>query len=207
MHPFLLRALPALAGFALAFAAALLAAPPAAGQTFEIDGDGDDPWLHLTVDEARPDGATVRLNLPLALVEAVVAALPEGDGGAHLQFDDTEIPLAELEDAWRRLGGRSGQLLAIDEPRHRTVVARRGGQLVVDSRDRRRGDERVVVRIAAPVVDALFAGPGDRLDLAGAVRAMARAGAGEITAESDDGDRVRVWVDDSPGTGRARGRR
>lgn len=181
---------------AVAAALALALAVPAAA---EVVVTGDGPWLHLAVDEAGADGATVRVNLPLALVEAVVAALPEGKpGGSVLAIDGTELSLADLETAWRRLGRRSGRLLTLDEPDHRTVVARRGDHLVVDTRDRRRGDERVVVRIAAPVVDALFAGPGERLDLAGAVRAMAAAGAGEITADSDDGDRVRVWVDRSP---------
>jgi hypothetical protein len=115
-----------------------------------------------------------------------------------IAFDGADVSLAELATAWRRLGPRSGTLLTVDEPHLRIVVSRRGGFLVVDSHDRRRGDERVVVRIAAPVVDALLAGPGDRLDLAAAVRALAATGAGEITADSDDGDRVRIWVDREP---------
>jgi hypothetical protein len=179
---------------ALAFALALAAALPAGA----LERRGE-PWLHLTVEEAPPGDATVHVNLPLALVEGVLALVPEAEvREARIAFDDADVSLAELAAAWRRLGRRSGTLLTVDEPRHRTVVARRGGFLVVDSHDRRRGDERVVVRISAPVVDALLAGPGDRLDLAGAVRALAATGAGEITADSDDGDRVRIWVDRAP---------
>jgi hypothetical protein len=189
---------------ALAFALAVAAALPAGA----LERRGE-PWLHLTVEEAPPGDATVRVNLPLALVEAVLALVPEAElREARIAFDDADVSLAELEAAWRRLGRRSGTLLTVDEPLQRTVVARRGGFLVVDNHDRRRGDERVVVRISAPVVDALLAGPGDRLDLAGAVRALAATGAGEITADSDDGDRVRIWVDRSPEpAARARSRR
>lgn len=179
---------------ALATLAALAAALPAAGLE-----RGGEPWLHLAVDEAPPGGARVRINLPLGLVEAVLALVPAAEAReVRVVLDDADVSLAELETAWRRLGRRSGTLLTVDEPRHRTVVSRRGGDLVIDSHDRRRGDERVVTRISAPVVDALLAGTGDTLDLAGAVRALAAAGAGEIAADTDDGDRVRIWVDRSP---------
>jgi hypothetical protein len=172
----------------------VLAALPAAA-----DARGGQAWLHLAVDEAPPGSATVRVNLPVALVEAVLALVPEAEAReVRVAFDDTDVSLAELERAWRRLGNRSGRLLTVDEPERTTILSRRGGSLVIDSRDRRHGDDRVVVRIAAPVVDALLAGPGDSLDFAAAVRAMAAAGAGEVTARSDDGDRVRLWVDRSP---------
>lgn len=187
------RSTTARAGLLAAALAVGLALPAAA-----VERDAQ-PWIHLTVEEARPGGATVRVNLPLSLVEAVLALVPEGEGGGvRVAFDDSDVSLADLEAAWRRMGRRSGTLLTVEEPGLSTVVSRRGGDLVIVSRDRRRGDERVEVRVAAPIVDALFAGDGETLDLAAAVRAMAAAGAGEITAASDDGDRVRVWVDRSP---------
>lgn len=197
------RRLPSAAACAAALVAfAVLAAPPAAA-----DAGGGTAWLHLAVDEAPPGDATVRVNLPVALVEAVLALVPEAEAReVRLAFDGSDVSLAELERAWRRLGNRSGRLLTVDEPQRTTILSRRGGSLVIDSRDRRHGDDRVEVRVAAPVVDALLAGPGDSLDFAAAVRALAAAGAGEVTARSDDGDRVRLWVDRSPeqdGDGRA----
>lgn len=176
-------------------AAALLAAALPAGALERHDG----AWLHVAVDEAPPRGATVRVNLPLSLVEAALALVPEaGTGQVRVVFDDADVSLADLEAAWRRLGRRSGTLLTIEERSLTTIVSRRGGFLVLDRHDRRHGEERVEVRIAAPVVDALFAGAGDRLDLGGALRALAAAGTGELTARSDTGDRVRIWVDRSP---------
>lgn len=187
------RSTPTLAAFLAAALAAGLA-PPAAAVEREPR-----PWIHLTVEEAPPGDATVRVNLPLSLVEAVLAMVPQGEGGGvRVAFDDAELSLADLEAAWRRMGRRSGTLLTVEEPGLSTVVSRRGGDLVIVSHDRRRGDERVEVRVSAPIVDALLAGDGETLDLAGAVRAMAAAGAGEVTAASDDGDRVRLWVDRSP---------
>jgi hypothetical protein len=159
----------------------------------------DGAWLHVAVDEAPPRGASVRVNLPLSLVEAALALMPEaGTGQVRVALDDSDLSLAELEARWRRLGGRSGTLLTVEERSLTTIVSRQGGFLVLDHHDRRHGDERVEVRIAAPVVDALFAGEGDRLDLGGALRALAAAGTGEVTARSDSGDRVRIWVDRSP---------
>lgn len=189
---------PSTSRLALAAAVALTAGTLAAAVSFPASALEEDgaAWLHVAVDEASPRGASVRVNLPLALVEAALALIPQAEARkVTIAFDGADVSLAELATAWRRLGPRSGTLLTVDEPRLRTVVSRRGGFLVVDSHDRRRGGERVVVRIAAPVVDALLAGPGDRLDLAAAVRALAAAGAGEITADSDDGHRVRIWVD------------
>lgn len=197
------RATPTLAAVLAAALAAGLALPAAAVEP------EPQPWIHLTVEEARP-GGSVRVNLPLSLVEAVLALVPEGGGGGvRVAFDDSDVSLAELETAWRRIGRRSGTLLTVEEPGLSTVVSRRGGDLVIVSHDRRRGAERVEVRVSAPIVDALFAGDGETLDLAGAVRAMAAAGAGEVTAASDDGDRVRLWVDRSPegSPERARSRR
>lgn len=198
------RSTPTLAAILAAALAAALALPAAALER------EPQPWIHLTVEEAPPGDSTVRVNLPLSLVEAVLALVPEGGGGeVRVAFDDSDVSLAELEAAWRRMGRRSGRLLTVEEPGLSTVVSRRGGDLVIVSHDRRRGDERVEVRVSAPIVDALFAGDGETLDLAGAVRAMAAAGAGEVTAASDDGDRVRLWVDRSPegAPERARSRR
>lgn len=196
---------------ATATLAAVLAAALAAGLALPAAAVEPEPqpWIHLTVEEARP-GGSVRVNLPLSLVEAVLALVPEGEGGGvRVAFDDSDLSLAEIRTAWRRMGRRSGNLLTVEEPGLSTVVSRRGGDLVIVSHDRRRGDERVEVRVSAPIVDALFAGDGETLDLAGAVRAMAAAGAGEVTAASDDGDRVRMWVDRSPegSPERARSRR
>jgi len=46
------------------------------------------------------------------------------------------------------------------------------------------------------VVDALFAGDEDQIDLAGAIRALAEHGDGEMVTVTDGETRVRVWVDD-----------
>jgi len=174
---------------ALAFAAAALPAAPAAA----------DLWLHVTIDEEE-EGNRVRVNLPLEFVETAVRMVPaEEMRGGKIVIDDADFTAAELRELWRSLDAAGDATLVETESADGTrVTARRtGGYLLVRTFDRGARGERVDVKIPERVVDALLAGPGDELDLAGALRALAAHGEGEIVAVDDSRSRVRVWVDRS----------
>jgi hypothetical protein len=184
-RPVARRALPA------ALAALLLALPAAAL-------DRGTPWLHVRVDDPGADGAHVRVNLPLALVEAVVAILPRDAGGeARIVIGDGEMTVAELRRQWRELG-RRGRPLEVRDDEQLTRLQRRGDRLVIETRDLDRPGERTRVQISSAVVEALLSGHGERLDLAAAVRALADAGSGTVLALTEDGGRVEIWVDRVP---------
>ncbi|MFW6192901.1 MAG: hypothetical protein ACOC83_05405, partial [Gemmatimonadota bacterium] len=62
------------------------------------------------------------------------------------------------------------------------------------------GREKVRIEVPSSIVDALLGGEGDRLDLAAAARELARFGDSEVVRiDDDEGNRIRVWVDQSSG--------
>ena len=179
--------LAALAILALAAFAAVAPAPAAHAAA--------DLWLHVHVDEA--EGAKVRVNLPIAFVETAVRAIPESANGGRLQIDGEDFTLAELRDLWASLGDTGDAVLVdVDDDGETVEVRKSGGYLLVDVAERGRGGE-VKVRIPERVMEALLAGDGDELDVAGALRALAAAGEGELVAVNDRDARVHVWVDAS----------
>jgi hypothetical protein len=52
------------------------------------------------------------------------------------------------------------------------------------------------MKLPGAVVEALLAGDGEELDLAGALRALARHGKGELISVADGDETVRIWIDD-----------
>ncbi len=168
-------------------------------------------WIHLRVDEGH-GGAHVRINLPLALVQRVADMVPAGtQGRGRVVIDDVELTPAELRALWRSLEEgenvrlvdirRGGKHAAAWEDHDESVYAwRHGGYLhlrVRDASDERPWDrEDVHVKMPAAVVDALLSGDeGDELDVAAAIRALARHGEGELVTVSGDDETVRIWID------------
>jgi hypothetical protein len=179
---------------ALAALTALLAATaiaPADAAPRRTETSTDDLWFHLTVDGA--DEGAVSLTLPLPLVSAGLAAFPEATGSANITFNDEEISVAELRRAWNQLRRKPNtKILDVREDGSRVRLWKQGGDLVLSAVD---AQDDVEMRIPGPVVDALLSGRGDRLDLGAAFRALADHGAGELTAVTGEGQRVRIWVD------------
>ncbi|HEX5760369.1 MAG TPA: hypothetical protein VF121_14365 [Thermoanaerobaculia bacterium] len=178
-----------------------LAAPAAAAAASGASPAGR--WIHLRVDEAD-DGAQVRINLPLALVARVAEMVPaSARHSGRLVVGDEELTAAELRAIWRSLApGANARRIPVDDPDDTVWAWRHGGELHLRVRHEgwRYGDgpEDVHVRVPAPVVEALLSGDGEGLDIAAAFAALARHGAGELVAASEDGDRVRIWVDHAP---------
>lgn len=178
---------PALLAAAALLAALLIPAAPARA--------ADGLWIHVHVVE--DGGATVRVNLPVDFVETAARVLPDADVHGHLRFEDEDITVPELREMWRSLrDGGDALWIDADDDGDKVRVRKAGGYLLIDANDR--GDDtRVTARIPQSVVEALLATDGDDLDIAGALRALAAAGEGELVAVDDTEARVRVWVDGS----------
>jgi hypothetical protein len=141
------------------------------------------------------EGATVRVNLPIAFVETAVRAIPEAGSGGRIEIDGEDFTIEELRAMWTSLGDTGEALLVDVEDDGETVQVRKsGGYLLVDVAERDGGAD-VNVKIPERVMEALLAGDGEELDVAGALRALAEAGEGELVAVNDRDARVRVWVD------------
>jgi len=185
--PFITRKTPALLAIAALFTALLFIAAPARA--------ADDLWLHVHVVE--DGGATVRVNLPVDFVETAARILPDTGHHGHLRIEGEDVSIPELRRMWTSLrDGGDALWVDADDDGDTVRVRKAGGYLLVDVAER--GDDTTVaMRIPQSVVEALLATEGDELDVAGALRALADAGEGELVAVDDSEARVRVWVDSS----------
>jgi hypothetical protein len=173
-----------------ALAACLTAAltAPLAAQT---------PWIHVEVDERGGEDAHVKVNLPLSVVEVVLAAAPEKilkEGRFHVH-DHGDIDVEELRRAWselRRSG--DGELVSIEKRDATVSVRREGDHVLVDVDERSKGDT-VHVRVPVSVVDALFSGEGEELNLKDALAEL-KSLRGDVVRVDDGGSKVRVWIDE-----------
>ncbi|MBI2212762.1 MAG: hypothetical protein HYU52_03875 [Acidobacteria bacterium] len=151
-------------------------------------------WLHIRVTEAGSHPATVKINLPYALVERA-APLVESEhvGDGEIVWNGDHVELSELRETWRAL--RAGKRTITRDDASWTIVRDASGEtLVVHELDTKSG---AVVRIPARLVDALLSGSG-RLDFSAAVKVIAQLGSGELVAVDEDGSNVRIWVDSTP---------
>lgn len=155
-------------------------------------------WIHIHVKDGK-DG-NVSINLPVSMVEKMAGSITaKSDGESRLRFNEEDITVAELREMWNDLRRQpDATFITVEDTRSKVRVAKRGGYLIVRSREDQGGrTEDVEMKIPATVVDALLSGPGEQLDVAAAMRALARHGEGELVTVSGTGETVRIWVDES----------
>ena len=174
------------------FVAALLLAMGAAG----IASAGD-LWLHVRVDET--DGAKVKVNVPVSMVEKAIAMVPEEHlrhGRIHLDECCEDLSPAELRELWQEIKDSPDMtFVTVEEDDESVRVWKEAGYLKVHVLENDR-NERVDVQVPLGVVDALLSGEGDELNIEAAIRALVEQGSGELVTVSGDDETVRVWVDD-----------
>lgn len=155
-------------------------------------------WIHIRVDEV--DGAKVNVNLPMSLVEmALEIAGKEAFDGAHgPRFHmgrHHDVDIADLRRMWSELraAGDAEFVDAVEHDKH-VRIYRQGDRVHIDVDDD--GDQKVRLEVPFSVVDVLLEGEGEELNLAGAVRELARANNGQIIQVNDGDTTVRIWIDD-----------
>jgi hypothetical protein len=161
-----------------------------------------DLWLHIKVRDGE-DGGRVNINLPLSVVEAATPMIPEEARHAgRLRIDDQDLSVADLRRIWREVQRHpDATFVTVDDSNGHVRVAQSGGYLLIAAADQgRRHGEHVEVRIPAAVVDALLSGAGDRFDLAAALAALVKTGAGELVTVDGNHETVRMWVDSDAGS-------
>lgn len=154
-----------------------------------------DLWLHLKVDGGRSD-EQVEVNVPLSMVESFAPMLQgKVKGGGRVRLHDHDYDVDELRRAWRQLeNGPDATYITVNEPDSRVRIAKRGNYLVMTALDRAAGDN-VEARVPISVLGALLSGSGDELDVAAALRELARFGEGELMTVTSDKETVRIWID------------
>lgn len=153
-------------------------------------------WLHVRVDET--DGARVKVNVPVSMVEKAIAMLPEEhlrQGRIHLDECCDQMSPAELRELWQEIKDSPDMtFVTVEEDDESVRVWKEAGYLKVHVLEQDKSEE-VNVQVPLGVVDALLSGEGDELNIEAAIRALVEQGEGELVTVSGDNEKVRVWVD------------
>jgi hypothetical protein len=197
-------------GFAPFLAVALLLLVPAAGLAQNASGQASgspappassakqDRWLHVRVDNPDSKEETVRVNVPLELAEKVLPTINRN----HLQsgkvkvdqMDCHGVDVHALLDAVR--SSKDGEFVTVQSKDADVRVAKQGGYVLVHVLDKNRSKKsRVEVKVPMKVVDALFSGGNDELDLVAALHALSAQGDTELVSVKDQENSVRIWLD------------
>ncbi|HUG52099.1 MAG TPA: hypothetical protein VMR21_00795 [Vicinamibacteria bacterium] len=155
-------------------------------------------WLHVRVEEAGRK-SKVAVNLPVSAVEAALQAAPEtvmSGGRIKLGHRHNHMSVADLRSMWKELKAAGDNEFVTVEEEDQTVRVARKGDLVLVHVDRPSGRESVRVEVPIDVVDALFSGQGEELDLRAAF-ALLQNRRGDIVRVQDKDSTVRIWIDEA----------
>jgi hypothetical protein len=154
------------------------------------------PWLHVRVEEPAK-GSRVHVNLPLNVVELALKAAPDAiasHGRIHFGRKGDGIALADIRRMWAELKSAGDtDLVTVEDEGENVRVGRKGG--LVEVRVERKGKEEVKVEIPVEVVDALFSGDGEELNVKAALVQL-QTRRGDIVRVNDENSTVRVWIDE-----------
>jgi hypothetical protein len=196
-------------GFARLVAATLLLTP-AAGFAQNPSGQAtgnaapaaasakQDRWLHVRVDNPDSKEETVRVNVPLELAEKVLPTINRNrlqSGKVKVdQIDCHGVDVRALLDAVR--SSKDGEFVTVQNKDSDVRVAKQNGYLLVHVFDKGGSKKsRVEVKVPMKVVDALFSGGKDELDLVAALHALSAQGDTELVSVKDQENNVRIWLD------------
>jgi hypothetical protein len=161
---------------------------------------GRGAWLHVRVEEGEKQ-AKVSVNLPVSVVDAALQAAPEtitADGhirlGPHHGHHD-DLSVTDMRKAWSELkAAGDGEFVTVEED-DQTVKISRAGDLVLVHVDKPSGRDEVRVEVPVDVVDALFSGQGEELNVKAAFAQLQKR-RGDIVRVHDDKSTVRIWIDE-----------
>jgi hypothetical protein len=180
------------AGAVLAFVAAT--AVPIAAQNASTSGER---WLHVSVTKQDPQGERVRVNLPLSIAEGVLTSVKHDklDHGI-IRIDEVHLDQVDIRKLYATLkNAKDGEYVTVESVSRNVRVAKEKGFLIVKAHDKNKKDADVYVRMPLEVVDALFSGKPDELNLVAALHVLAGRGDTELVSVKDSENTVHVWVD------------
>ncbi len=151
--------------------------------------------LHIRVHEGEQE--KLSLNLPISVISAVIPLFEDKVrhlSGEHIEMGGQEFGIVELREMWNALKTDGSYELASFQAGEETIrVLLDEDNLLIDTDEA--SQERVHVRIPVPVVDALLSGPGEELNLAGALETLASIGGSDLVEVQASDAHVRVWID------------
>ncbi len=158
----------------------------------------DSAWLHVNVDD---DEDQVNINLPIALAETVVWIVDWNDEPTVIKVDDQELTVPEMRKIWEVLKSEGSFTLASikskkQEKGDNIDIVFKGNRLLITGTT---DDAKIDINILGDLIDALFSGDEDRLNLTACIEELKLKGAasGYVHIKGDDGEKVHLWVDNN----------
>jgi hypothetical protein len=157
-------------------------------------------WLHVRVEEPSHQ-SKVSVNLPVSVVDAALQAAPEkiiSNGRIHIGHSGhhgDELSVSDLRKAWNEMKATGDAEFATVEDEDQKVRVARAGNLMLVHVEKPNGRESVRVEIPIEVVDALFSGQGEEINLRAAFGELQKR-RGDIVRVHDDNSTVRIWIDE-----------
>lgn len=158
-----------------------------------------EPWLHVRVVDQGAKHESVRINIPLSMVEGILPAIDsEGLKQGRIKIGDKAVEGVDLHAVWTSLkAAEDGEYVTVDGQDESVRVSKQGDFMLVRV-EGGEGEhaERVNMKIPLAVVDALLSAPDGELDLQAALKALKARGDGELVSiEERGGESVKVWID------------
>jgi len=156
------------------------------------------PWLHLEVKEGGEPSESIKVNLPLSMVEVALNVIKHEklkDGCFKLDTHG-KLSIAELKQLWMEVKkAGEAEFVSVEKKEESVKVSRSGEFLLVKVTDLKGKQTHVDIKVPLPVVDALFSGSGEELNLKAAIQSLQQTKSGEILTVQDQNTQVRLWVE------------
>lgn len=154
-------------------------------------------WIHVRVEEAGESGESVKVNVPASLVSTVLPLIQTDEfSNGSIKLDQEEFTIPQLREIWNEVKRHGNyELAAIKNKDINLRVSIEGDHLYVTSAE---GSEtQINAQIPTPVVDALFSGEENELDIRAAMDVLVASGAGNLVSVRDGSTTIRVWIDEN----------
>lgn len=155
----------------------------------------DKLWFHLNVTSPE-DSEHVRINLPLAVAEAMLPAISsEHLDSGHLKMDlnGHHVTVEDLRNMWVAAKDiDDGEFITVQSKGDDVHISRSGEYMLVNADDK---DSKVEIKMPIKVIDAVLSGEGEELNLEAGLAALREHGPGELLTVTDGEESVRIWID------------
>jgi hypothetical protein len=157
-------------------------------------------WLHVRVVDRGQGQETVRINLPVAVLETMATSIEaERMKDGRVQIGDSGLTPAQFRQMWLSLRNAGDmEFVTIDSGNETVKVARSGGFMLArirGGRDGEKGAEKVDLKVPINVVDALLDAPEGELNFKAALQRLAAYDGGDLVTIQDSDSDVRIWID------------
>jgi hypothetical protein len=172
----------------------------AAGSASLQGADTTGRWIHVRVMDRGEKGETVRVNLPVSVLETMASSIEaEHMKEGRIQLGDSGLKAEDLRAMWQSIrSSRDMEFVTVESGDETVRVAKSGEFLLAKVHDGQGGDkdgERVEVKVPIKVVDALLDAPEGQLNFKAALQALASHDAGDLVQVRDGSSHVRIWID------------